>query len=52
MHFGEIGKLKVRKVERFDRELTLWISGSDCDFESWNSSVMSFRTCMQNLRLF
>ena len=28
------------------------ISGLECDFESWNSSVMSFGTCLQNLVSF
>jgi len=48
----KIKKFKFWKVETFDRELTLVISGSNSDSESHISSVMSFGTCMQNLTSF
>lgn len=35
-------KLENWKIEKFDRELTLLISGSDSDYESWNRSIISF----------
>jgi len=37
----KVEKLKVWKVHRFDRELTLLISGSDCSFRGWNRFVVS-----------
>jgi len=49
---AKIRKLKVWKVERFDRELTLGISGSDCDSDSLNISFMSFGTCIHNFTSF
>lgn len=44
--------LKVWKVDGFDREMTLIISGSDFCSGSWNRSVVSFGICIQNLRSF
>jgi len=49
---AKVGNLKVWKVHKFDRELTLRISDSDCGFGNWNNAVMSFRTCVQNLSSF
>jgi len=40
----------VTKIEKFDRELTLWLTGLDSGFEGWNRSFVSFMTCVQNLR--
>lgn len=46
----KVKKLKVWKVERFNWELTLLISGSNFGYGSWNRSIVSFVTSMQNLR--
>ena len=47
----KVGKVEVWRVEKFDRELTLLLQGSDFGFGSWNRSIVSFMTCVQNLRL-
>jgi len=47
---ANIGKLKFGS--RFDRGLTLLISGSDCDSGSWCRLVLSFGICMQNMSSF
>ena len=42
---AKVRNFKVWKVHRFDRELTLMISYSDCGSENCNSFVMSFGMC-------
>ena len=49
---AKVRKLEVWKVKKFDRELTLILSGWNCCSRSWNRFDMSFGTCVQNLRSF
>jgi len=46
--------LKWRKSNfwKFGQEVDFLISGSECDSESWNNSVMLFGTFLQNLTSF
>lgn len=46
----KVRKFNIWKVGKFDRELTLLISGSYSDSGSWNRSIMSFMTCVHNLK--
>ena len=50
LELAKVRKLKVWKVEKFDGELTLLISGRHFGSGIWNSSVVSIMTCVQNSR--
>jgi len=51
-YLTKVGNLMVWNVHKFDRELTLMISGLICGSGNWNSFIMSFGTYVQNLRSF
>jgi len=45
-HLVKDGKWNVWKVNRFDRELNLMISGSYLSSKIWDRPVVSFGTCI------